>query len=127
MFRFRYVGRNVLLGLLLCLAAVVAGCSSNVRPGSIDESQYGMVISAYKDGQFQLDGAVLAEPDLDGHFDYLKSENKLPEKVLLKDSDSTGVHSVHLRIFTRLQAKFGFEGFVEHKGKLEPLHPKDDH
>lgn len=127
MFQFRNVGRNLLLGLMLCLLAVVAGCSSNVRPGSIDESQYAMVISAYKDGQFQLDGGVLAEPDLDGHFEYLQSENKLPKTVLLKDGDSSPVRSAQLRIFTRLQAKYGFDGFVEHKGKLEPLHPKDDH
>lgn len=127
MFQFRKLGRNLLLGLLVCLVAVLAGCSSNVRTGSVDESQYGMVISAYKDGQFQLNGAVLAEPDLDGHFDYLRSENKMPGTVLLRDSDSSSVRSAHLRVFTRLQAKYGFEGFVEHKGKLMPLHPKDDH
>lgn len=127
MFQFRNFGRNALLGLVLCLMAVLAGCSTNVRPGAIDESQYAMVISAYKDGQFQLNGAVLAGPDLAGHFEYLQSRNELPKTVLLRDSNSSTVRSGHLRIFTRLQSIYGFEGFVGHKGEVKPLHPKDDH
>lgn len=128
MFQFRNVGRNLMLGAVLCLVAVLAGCSSsNVRDGAVDASQYDMVISAYKDSQFQLNGGVLAVPDLDGHLDYLKSENKLPKTVLLKDGEDTNVRSAHLRMFTQLQAKYDFEGFVEHKGKVRPLHPKDDH
>lgn len=124
MLHIRNLGRGLVLVALIGLVAGLAGCSSNVRTGAVDDSQYDMVVSAYMDGQFKLDGAVLADPDLDGHFEYLQTTNNMPRTVLLKDSDDSKVRSGHLRDFARLQAKYGFKGFVEHKGEVKPLQPK---
>ncbi|MDN5925090.1 MAG: hypothetical protein L0H70_08840 [Xanthomonadales bacterium] len=126
MIQSRNLGRHLLLGLVLCLLAVLAGCSSNVRPGAVDTSQYAMVLSAYKDGQFLLDGGVLAGPDLVGHFDYLQGAHALPTSVLLKDGPDSKVRSTQLHIFARLQAKYGFVAWVAHKGVVKPLEEKDD-
>ena len=124
MFRFKTVQRWILMGIVATGLVGLAGCGSNVRPSVSEVASQGpfdMIVEAFKSGQFVVDGGVLAAPDLESHFAYLKSLGKLPAKVLLEGSNESGVRSVHLREFTQLQAKYGFEAFVSYKGKIEPL------
>ncbi|HET6632730.1 MAG TPA: hypothetical protein VFG73_08490 [Rhodanobacteraceae bacterium] len=128
MTRFRACAGRLVLALAVIGLATLAGCSShNVRPATVaaEQAQYDMVLVAYKDGQFQLDGGVLAVPDLEGHFAYLDSAGKLPQTVLLRDGTDSVVRSPHLREVARLQGKYGFKAFVEHDGELKPLTPED--
>ena len=114
--------------LLVSLLALLSACGGKVRPvsegGSID-GQYDMVITAYKGGQFLVDGAVLAAPDLDGHMGYLDSLHKVPGTVLIEDGSESSVRSSHLSEFAQLAAKYGFTGYVSHKGKVRPLKSSD--
>ena len=117
-------------GLVVVAAAlaVLAACSHGVRPvseGGSVSGNYGLVIDAYKGGQFLIDGAVLAGPDLDGHLAYLKSTGALPKSVLLEDGADSNVRSAQLTEFAQLATKYGFSGFVLHKGKLRPLQAAD--
>lgn len=115
----------ILLTLALTLAGL-AGCGGNVRPSAgeiASQGPFGLIIQAYKDGQFIVDGGVVAAQDLGGHLKYLQSEGKLPAKILLENSSDAKIRSAHLRLFTQLQSIYGFQAYVEHKGKIEALHP----
>ncbi|MGA7297956.1 MAG: hypothetical protein WBW92_10650 [Rhodanobacteraceae bacterium] len=121
--------RRILILLILAVGmAGLAGCGgSNVRPspGEIAaQGPFGMIIEAYKGGQYIVDGGVVAAQDLGGHLAFLQDQGKMPEKVLLENSSESKVSGEHLRQFTQLQAKYGFQAYVEHKGKIEPLHPE---
>ncbi len=111
--------------IMSALIAGLAGCGGNVRPSASEMESagpFGMIVQAFKSGQFIVDGGVVGPADLEGHFEYLDSEHKLPDKILLENSSESKVRGDHLREFTRLQAKYGFHAYVEHKGKIEPLH-----
>lgn len=112
------LGGAAMLATMFALAA----CNSNVRSGGETTvnvpAKYDMTIGAYKDNQFQLDGAVLSAPDLEAHFRYLKDQKQLPKTVLLEDTDSDKVSDADLQEFASLQLSFGFTGYVLHKGKL---------
>ncbi len=109
----------------LAAVLVLAGCSSTVRKGGVVTAnvptQYDVVISAYKDKQYQLDGAVLSGPDLEAHFRYLKDTHQLPKTVLMKDGEKTKLSNADLEEFASLALAFGFTGYIEHKGKLTLL------
>lgn len=109
----------------LAVVLALAGCSSTVRKGGVVTTnvptQYDMVISAFKDKQYQLDGAVLSGPDLEAHFRYLKDTKQLPKTVLMKDGEKTKVNNADLEEFASLALAFGFTGYIEHKGKLTLL------
>lgn len=122
--------RQTLILLVLALTmAGLAGCGGNVRPGAGDvasQGQFdGMIIEAFKDGQFIVNGGVVAPQDLGGHIEYLRDQGKLPGKVLLERSNESKIRGSHLRQFTQLQSKYGFQAYVEHKGKIELLHPDE--
>lgn len=125
MFALRRCSRPILLALLL---AILAACGGKVRPvsegGSI-EGQYDMIVTAYKGGQFLVDGAVLAAPDLDGHFGYLDSLHRVPKSVLIEDGSESPVRGTHLSEFAQFAAKYGFTGYVSHKGKVRALSASD--
>lgn len=125
-------------------AAMVAGvfalaaCSGTIRKGGTSTvnvpAQYDMVIGAFKDKQFLVNGAVLTAPDLEAHFRYLEDQKQLPKTVLLQDTDSDGVSNDDLEEFASLQLSFHFTGYIEHDGKLtllsavaapEPAKPSD--
>lgn len=113
--------------LVACLAALMlAACSSgSVRPSAEEMAAMGpfdMIVQAFDSGQFIVGGGVVAPVDLEGHFAYLQSQGEMPAKVLLESSSEEKVGGNHLRELSRLQAKFGFEAFVEHDGKIERLH-----
>lgn len=112
------LGGAAMLATMFALAA----CNANVRRGgettTVVPANYDMTISAYKDNQFMLDGAVLSATDLEAHFRYLKDVKKLPKAVLLQDGDKTKVSNPDLEEFASLQLTFGFTGYVMHKGKL---------
>ncbi len=101
---------------------VLSACSGNVRRGGETTvevpQQYDMVLGAYKDNQFLLDGAVLSAPDLEGHFRYLADQKQLPKTVLLKDTDDSNIKNSHLEELASLQLTFHFTAYIEHKGKL---------
>lgn len=114
--------------LAVFMAAGLAGCGgSGVRPSADEiasQGPFGLIIEAYKSGQFLVDGGVVSATDLEGHMQYLADQGNMPQKVLLENSSESDVRGAHLREFTRLQAKYGFQAYVEHKGKVEPLHPE---
>ncbi|HEX7326347.1 MAG TPA: hypothetical protein VF292_13505 [Rhodanobacteraceae bacterium] len=116
-FLVRAAGAAMLASML-----VLAGCNANVRGGksvTVNVPQhYDMTLSAYKDNQFMLDGAVLGAPDLEAHFRYLQEQKQLPKTVLLEDSKSTKINNADLQEFANLQLSFHFTGYVLHKGKL---------
>ncbi|HET7931123.1 MAG TPA: hypothetical protein VFL63_07010 [Rhodanobacteraceae bacterium] len=115
---------SIRLGGAAMLATMFAltACNANVRRGGetsvVVPANYDMTISAYKDNQFMLDGAVLSATDLEAHFRYLKDVKKLPKAVLLQDGEKTKVSNSDLEEFAGLQLTFGFTGYVMHKGKL---------
>ncbi|HET8899456.1 MAG TPA: hypothetical protein VFN09_11860 [Rhodanobacteraceae bacterium] len=122
------IRRCTRLVLLASLLAMLAACGGKVRPvseGGSVSGQYDMVIDAYKTGQFLVDGAVLAAPDLGGHFAYLQSLGKVPKSVLLEDGSESRIRSTQLTEFAQLAAKYGFTGYIYHKGKLRPLQASD--
>lgn len=113
--------------LLLALAAGLAACSSgNIRPApgeAASPGSFDLVIQAYDSGQFIVAGGVASPDVLDGHLAYLQSQGHLPARVLLENGDESRVLGAHLKAYARLQAKYGFQAWVEHDGKMEPLHP----
>lgn len=123
--QFRMRGALLPLLALLLALALVAGCSRTGihpdrgiegAPGSVD-----MIFESWKDGQFVVGGGVITAADLDGHLAWLQSQGRLPESVLLQASNESRVRGMHLREFARLQARYGFRAYVEHKGRIEPL------
>jgi hypothetical protein len=109
----------------LAVVLVLAGCGGTVRKGGVVTAsvpvQYDMVISAFKDKQYQLDGAVLSAADLEAHFRYLQDTKQLPKTVLMKDGEKTKLNNANLEEFASLALAFNFTGYIEHKGKLRLL------
>jgi len=107
---------------MLATMLTLAGCNGVVRSGGETTvnvpHQYDMTIGAFKDNQYQVDGAVLSAPDLEAHFRYLQDQKQLPKTVLLEDTDSAKVNNSALEEFASLQLAFHFTGYVMHKGKL---------
>jgi hypothetical protein len=128
MLSIRVIRRTSRLLLLVLLLGLLAACGGGkVRPvteGGSVSGHYDMVIDAYKSGQFLVDGAALAAPDLESHFAYLESLGKVPKSVLLEDGSDSSVRSSHLTEFAQLQAKYHFSAYVSHKGELKPLQPE---
>ncbi len=114
--------RAALAAGALSATVLLAGCNGVVRSGGTVTANvpmhYDMVLEAYKNGQFLLDGALLSPEDLASHFRYLDQRKKLPKTVLLKPSSESGVKDVQLRWFAGLQVTFGFTGYAELGGKL---------
>jgi hypothetical protein len=120
-----------LLGVsMLALMLALSGCYGRVRGGGETTvnvpAHYDMVLQAAKDGQFILDGATLSPDDLGGHFRYLKDQKQLPKSVLLKDGPDENIKNAQLEYFAGLQLSFHFDGYVEHKGKLQVLSAVQD-
>lgn len=118
--------RAIFVTLLLTLAACKHG---DVRPSDKTaalQGQYDMIIVAFKNGQFMVNGGVLTSPDLVSHIAYLESQGQMPKTVLLKDGDESFIRAVHLRDFASLQATYGFEAFVETDDGIKPLQATDD-
>ena len=107
---------------MLTTMFALAACNGTVRGGGETTvnvpHRYDMTIGAFKDNQYQVDGAVLSAPDLEAHFRYLQDQKQLPKTVLLEDTDSAKVNNATLEEFATLQLNFHFTGYVMHKGKL---------
>ncbi|HEX5353997.1 MAG TPA: hypothetical protein VFW60_07945 [Rhodanobacteraceae bacterium] len=107
---------------MLATMFALAACSGNVRhlgkTTANVPTQFDMVIGAYKDSQFLLDGAVLSTSDMVAHFRYLQDQKQLPKTVLLEDTDSDKINNADLEEFATLQLNFHFTGYIKHKGKL---------
>lgn len=120
--------RTALAGAMLGTVLLLAGCNGNVRSGApvvVNVPQhYDMVLEAYKNGQFLLDGALLSPEDLASHFRYLDEQKKLPKTVLLKPSSESSVKDTQLRWFAGLQVTFGFTGYADLDGKLTLVNAK---
>lgn len=120
--------RRVLIFMVLAFIMVgLAGCGGNVRPGADEvasQGPFGLIIEAYKGSEFIVNGGVVGSQDLGDHLEYLHDQGRLPDKILLENSSESKVRGAHLRQFTQLQSKYGFQAYVEHKGKIEALHPQ---
>ena len=118
-------GAAVLLGSLL----VLSGChhESVKDKAAIEQSQsqFDVVLKAYKGGQFLVDGAVLSALDTGSHFAYLKDTGKLPKKVLLLPSDDSKIRKVHLQFLARMQLDYGFTAYYDDGGTLAQINPVD--
>ncbi len=123
--------RVPMLGVLLVLAVAfgLGGCSRhNVKTApapeaSVPSVHFDATVKAYKDGQFQLDGAVLAPEDLSSHFAYLKDNGQLPQTILLEDSDSSDIKKEHLNEMALMEHRFGFKVYYRDDGKLRQIAP----
>lgn len=118
---FARLARPLVLALV-GVTLVLAGCSGQ----SVKEKQqaahfakeFKVVVKAYKDGQFTLDGAVLSEIDLSSHFSYLRDQGRLPHKVLLLRTDETAIGKKHLQAMARMSLDYGFRVYYDRDGEL---------
>lgn len=112
---------------LLGSALVLAGCgTSSIKSDAVKsdmQGKFGLVLKAYKSGQFELDGAVLSALDLGSHFDYLKDQGKLPKTILLEKSDESKVRKEHLQFMARMAIDYGFSVYYDHGGELRRIEP----
>ena len=101
--------------------AGLAGCGgSDVRPSSAEiasQGPFGMIIEAYKSGQYIVDGGVVAAQDLGGHLRSLKTRARCREKILLENSSEAKIRSEHLRQFTQLAGQIRFPGLCGTQGQ----------
>lgn len=117
----------VLLGAVLAMA----GCSmfGHTRSGEVTtasmKGHFDVVIKAYKEGQFLVDGAVLSALDTGSHFAYLRDQGKLPKSVLLEPSDDSGIHKQHLQYLARMAIDYGFKAYYDDRGTLVQINPED--
>ncbi|MEO9078700.1 MAG: hypothetical protein ABI268_05250, partial [Rhodanobacter sp.] len=89
---------SILLGSVVLLAGCHRGeVKKEQHLAASMKGEFGVTVEAYKEGQFLIDGGVLSAIDLGSHFAYLRDQGKLPEKVLLIDSDDAKVSKKHLQ------------------------------
>ncbi|TAL91748.1 MAG: hypothetical protein EPN69_09605 [Rhodanobacter sp.] len=117
----------VMLGSVLLLAGCHRGeVKKEQQLAASTKGQFDLVMKAYKDGQFLLDGAVLSALDAGSHFAYLRDQGRLPKKVLLIDSDDSKVRKKHLQYMARMSIDYGFHAyFFNGKGQLTEISPVD--
>ncbi|HEX7339859.1 MAG TPA: hypothetical protein VF271_08000 [Rhodanobacteraceae bacterium] len=125
--RFARLKLAVMALLMLGLVLGLAACSSNVKSVSVAQAKaagdFGLVVKAWKGGQFSLDGAVLTSLDLSSHFAYLRDQHELPKTVLLERSDKYKVRRDHLRYMASMALTYGFAVYYSHKGELRRILP----
>ncbi len=117
----------IMLGSVLVLAGCHRGEIKNEqRLAESMHGQFDLVMKAYKDGQFLIDGAMLSAMDVGSHFTYLRDQGRLPKKVLLIDSDDAKVRKVQLQYLARMSIDYGFHAyFFNRKGELTEINPVD--
>ncbi len=116
----------IALGSVLLLAGCHRGEVKKEQIAASTTGQYDVVMKAYKDSQFLIDGAVLSALDAGSHFAYLRDQGRLPKKVLLIDSDDSKVRKAHLQYLARMSIDYGFHAyFVDGKGRLTEISPVD--
>ncbi|HTH67987.1 hypothetical protein [Rhodanobacter sp. T12-5] len=116
----------IMLGSLLALAGCHLGGTKGEEVSTASmKGQFDVVIKAYKQGQFLVDGAVLSAIDTGSHFAYLKDQGKLPKTVLLERSDDSKIRKQHLQYMARMQLDYGFKVYYDDKGTLKQINPQD--
>jgi hypothetical protein len=116
----------IMLGSLLALAGCHLGGTKGEEVSTASmRGQFDVVIKAYKQGQFLVDGAVLSAIDTGSHFAYLKDQGKLPKTVLLERSDDSKIRKQHLQYMARMQIDYGFKVYYDDKGTLKQINPQD--
>jgi len=112
----------IMLGSLLALAGCHLGGTKGEEVSTASmKGQFDVVIKAYKQGQFLVDGAVLSAIDTGSHFAYLKDQGKLPKTVLLEPSDDSKIRKQHLQYMARLQIDYGFTVYYDDGGTLKKI------
>jgi hypothetical protein len=128
MIRFSKLLTRATAAIMLGSVLLLAGCQLGGTKGDVStasmKGQFDVVIKAYKDGQFLLDGAVLSAIDTGSHFAYLKDQGKLPKTVLLESSDDSKIRKQHLRYLARMQLDYGFKAYYDDKGTLTQINPR---
>jgi len=115
----------VVLGSVLALAGChMGGTKDDVSTESM-KGQFDLVIKAYKDSQFLVNGAVLSAQDTGSHFAYLKELGKMPKTVLLERSDDSKIRKPHLAYMAGMQLDYGFTGFYDDDGTLKRINAVD--
>ncbi|HET7267461.1 MAG TPA: hypothetical protein VFJ15_05075 [Oleiagrimonas sp.] len=119
----------VVVMLMLTAVFALAACSSNVKTQKAvaqakANGKFDMVVQAYKDGQFKLDGAILSGVDLGSHFAYLNDQGRLPDSVLLEPTDDSDVKSVHLRYMATIADTYHFKVYYMDDGELRVIMPR---
>ncbi len=113
--------------LLVLSVLLLAGCHRGAdKPKVLTSSmkdQFDLTVQAYKNNQFELDGAVLSALDLGSHFSYLKEQGQLPKSVLLERSDDAKIRRRHLEYFARLVLDYHFTGYYDDGGQLRRIDP----
>lgn len=129
MIRFSTLLKRATAAIMLGSLLVLAGCHLGGTKGEVStasmKGQFDVVIKAYKDGQFLVDGAVLSAIDTGSHFAYLKDQGKLPRTVLLEPSDDSKIRKQHLQYMARMVLDYGFRGYYDDKGTLTEINPVD--
>jgi hypothetical protein len=116
----------IMFGSLLALAGCHLGGTKGEEVSTASmKGQFDVVIKAYKQGQFLVDGAVLSAIDTGSHFAYLKDQGKLPKTVLLERSDDSKIRKQHLQYMARMQLDYGFKVYYDDKGTLKRINPQD--
>ena len=113
--------------LLVLSTLLLAGCHFGGKKPQVLTStmkdQFDLTIEAYKNNQFELDGAVLSALDLGSHFAYLKEQGQLPKSVLLERSDDSKIRKRHLEYLARLVLDYHFTGYFDDGGQLRRVDP----
>lgn len=115
--------------IMLAMAAVLtlSACSSGVKSISVAQAKadgdFGLIVKAYKGGQFLLDGAILSSLDLSSHFAYLRDQHRLPKTILLERSDKSKIRRDHLRYMASMALTYGFTVYFDKGGKLHEIMP----
>ena len=129
MIRFSTLLKRATAAIMLGGLLVLAGCHLGGTKGEVStasmKGQFDVVIKAYKDGQFLVDGAVLSAIDTGSHFAYLKDQGKLPKTVLLEPSDDSKIRKQHLQYMARMVLDYGFRGYYDDRGTLTEINPVD--
>jgi hypothetical protein len=116
----------IMLGSLLALAGCHLGGTKGEEVSTASmKGQFDVVIKAYKQGQFLVDGAVLSAIDTGSHFAYLKDQGKLPKTVLLERSDDSKIRKQHLQYMARMQDDYKFTVYFDDDGTLKKINPID--
>lgn len=127
MIRFSTLLKRATAAIMLGSWLVLAGCHLGGTKGDVStasrKGQFDVVIKAYKDGQFLVDGAVLSAVDTGSHFAYLKDQGKLPKTVLLERSDDSKIRKLHLQYLARMQLDYGFAAYYDDGGILTQINP----
>lgn len=110
--------------LLTAFIALLAACGhDDIKKGTSDvvgvaPPQYDLVLSADKDGQFDLDGATLTAEDLRGHIRFRNEPGHQPVKtILLKRGEKEKIKDTHVAVLASISRDLHITSYVEDNDK----------